>query len=117
MRIAVFLMVVLAGCANLNPKWTKPDSKPQDFAADDMQCEKLALAASNEINTMHKMINYTGCMNAKGWTAPVIAKEEHDEPKHETAKHATAKADTSKHEAPQHEAPKEDTAKAEAQKH
>jgi hypothetical protein len=117
MRIAIFLMVVLAGCAELDPKWTKQDSQPQDFATDDTQCEKLALAASNEINTLHKMINYTGCMKGRGWTPPVIAKEEDDEPKHVTAKHATAKADTSKHEAPQHEAPKEDTAKAEAAKH
>ena len=117
MRIAVFFMVILAGCASLNPKWTKPDSTSQDFAVDDAQCDRLALAASNEINTVHRMINYTGCMKGKGWTPPVIAKEEDDEPKHETAKHETAKADTSKHEVPQHEAAKEESPQAEAPKH
>ena len=51
MRIAVLLIVILAGCASLDPKWTKPGSKPEEFKTDDAQCETQALAASNAINS------------------------------------------------------------------
>jgi len=92
MRIAVFLIVVLAACTNMEPKWTKPGSKPQDFKVDDEQCEAQALAASNAVNTIQTMINYTGCMKAKGWTPPEMPKEKSEAPEHDTPK-----ADAPKH--------------------
>jgi hypothetical protein len=102
MRIAVLLIVILAGCASMDAKWTKPDSKPQDFDVDNAQCEKWALAASNAINTMQTMVNYTGCMKAKGWTPPEKPKEEHETAKHETAKNAASKHESPKEEEPKH---------------
>ncbi|MEO8443190.1 MAG: hypothetical protein ABI547_11925 [Betaproteobacteria bacterium] len=106
MRIAVLFIVVLAGCASMDPQWTKPGSKSQDFTVDDTQCEAQALAASNAINTLHTRVNYLGCMKAKGWTPPEIPKEEHAAPKHETPKHETSKQAASSHESPNEESPK-----------
>jgi thiol:disulfide interchange protein len=119
MRIALLLIVFVAGCASLQEgKWTKDGSTPQDFEVIDAQCQVSALAASNEINTMHTMINYTGCMKAAGWAPPVIAKEEeHEAPKHAAAKHDTAKHDMAQHEAPKDAAPKDESPPGDTPKH
>ncbi len=111
MRIALLLIVFLAGCSSFDPKWTKAEAGPQDFKVDNVQCEAQALAASNAISTMITHINYTGCMKAKGWTPPEIPKEEHEAPKHEAAKQQTAKSEAPKHESSGHETPKAEAAK------
>ena len=86
MRIAVVLIAVFAGCASMDPPWTKPGSKPEDFKADNAQCEAQAVERANAVNTMHVTVNYSLCMKGKGWAPPEKPKEESDEPKHEAAK-------------------------------
>jgi hypothetical protein len=85
MRIAVLLMVFVAGCASMHPKWTKEGSKPQDFDIANSECEAEAVSRANAIATHIARFYYLGCMQAKGWTPPPAPKEE-EEPKHESPK-------------------------------
>ena len=97
MRIAVLLIVFLAGCYNMSPSWTKPGASSKDFRADDAQCEAQAITMANAIHTSTQYFYYTGCMKGKGWTLPDPPKEEEHEPKHDKAKHGAPKAEAAKH--------------------
>ena len=107
MRIALLLLVFVAGCSNWGQaKWTKEGSTPKDFIVAAAQCEVEANKRANVIATHIVHAYYGSCMTAAGWTPPPAPKvEQHEEPK-KTAAHDTAKHDTGKHEAPAAEAPK-----------
>lgn len=91
MRIALLLIVFLAGCASLEPKWTKAGATPKDFDVADAQCEAEGVERANAIATHIARFYYLGCMQAKGWAPPAAPKEEKEE------KHDAAKADHAKH--------------------
>ena len=107
MRIALLLMVFIAGCSSWGQaKWTKEGATPKDFDVANAQCEAEGVSRANAIATHIAYAYYGGCMKAAGWTPPPAPKEEeHEEPK-KTAAHDTEKHDTAKHEAPAAEAPK-----------
>lgn len=90
MRIAVMLMVLVAGCSSLQPKWTKEGATSKDYDVAKSQCEAEAVDRANEIATHIVHAYYVGCMQAKGWTPPAAPKEpeeKHDAPKEDHAKH------------------------------
>jgi hypothetical protein len=91
MRIALLLIVFIAGCVNLEQKWTKADAAPKEFVVADAQCEAEGVARANAIATHIARFYYLGCMQAKGWTPPAAPKEEREEPKHESPKEEGAK--------------------------
>lgn len=106
MRIALLLMVFVAGCSSwVQARWTKEGTTQNDFNVAAAQCEVEANKRANVIATHIVHTYYGGCMTAAGWTPPPAPKEEHEEPKKTTA-HDTAKHDTAKHETPAAEAPK-----------
>ena len=90
MRIAVLLMMVsLAGCASMQPKWTKEGSTGKDFEVADAQCQAEGEERSNAIATHIARFYYLGCMQAKGWAPPAAPKEEKkEEPKADKEEHA-----------------------------
>ena len=91
MRIALLLIVFLAGCSSLQPKWTKEGATPKDFDVADAQCEAEGVHRANAIATHIARFYYLGCMQAKGWTPPAAAPKEEKEEKHDAPKenHAT----------------------------
>ena len=108
MRIALVLVVFLAGCSSWGQaKWTKEGSAPKDFQIAHAQCEAEAIERANAIATHIVHAFYGGCMKAAGWTPPPAPKEEEHEAPKKTEKHDTAS----------HDAPKHETASAESPKH
>src|SRR6185369_3309865 len=102
MRIALLLIVFIAGCSSMGQaKWTKEGSSPDDFDIASSQCAAEAVSRSNAIATHIEHFFYVTCMTTAGWTPPPAPKEEEHEEPEKTAAH-----DTTKHEAPAAEAPK-----------
>jgi hypothetical protein len=112
MRIALVLVVFVAGCSSWGQaKWTKDGSTAKDFDTAHAQCEAEAIHRANAIATHISHAFYGGCMKAAGWTPPPAPKEEEHEAPKKAENHAAAN-DTAKH-----DAPKQETAAAEAPKH
>ncbi len=91
MRIALLLIVFLAGCVSLEPKWTKAGATQKDFDVDTAQCEERPEERANVIATHIVRFYHVGCMQAKGWAPPAAPKEEKEESKHESPKEDHAK--------------------------